>query len=77
MPYTVSIYNPSYATIVGNAWNWGASGAANNGVISGPLTAVSITLAMLPCLLLCAQNCLQALSQLLAFMLRVTACSMA
>ena len=46
VPYTVSISNPSYATIAGSAWNWGASGAANNGVISGPLTAVSITLAV-------------------------------
>ena len=46
MPYTVSISNPSYATIAGSAWNWGASGAANNGVISGPLTAVSINLAL-------------------------------
>ena len=46
VPYTVSISNPSYATIAGSAWNWGASGAANNGVISGPLTAVSINLAM-------------------------------
>ena len=46
VPYTVSISNPSYATIAGSAWNWGASGAANNGVISGPLTAVSIILAM-------------------------------
>ena len=56
MPYTVSIYNPSYATIAGSAWNWGASGAANNGVISGPLTAVRANLAVPSGMLLCAQQ---------------------
>lgn len=39
-PYTLSIYNPSYALITGQAWNWGASGAANAGIISGPVTQV-------------------------------------
>ncbi|BDA41281.1 probable endoglucanase E1 [Coccomyxa sp. Obi] len=38
VPYTLAIYNPSYALITGQAWNWGASGAANAGVISGAIT---------------------------------------
>ena len=42
VPYTLAIYNPSYALIAGQAWNWGASGSANNGTFSGPVTMVRI-----------------------------------
>ena len=40
VPYTLSIYSPSYALIAGSAWNWGASGSANNGTFSGPVSMV-------------------------------------
>jgi hypothetical protein len=39
-PYTLAIYNPSYALISGQAWNWGASGSATSGVLSGSITQV-------------------------------------
>ena len=42
VPYTLAIYNPSYALIAGQAWNWGASGSATNGTFSGPITMVRI-----------------------------------
>lgn len=42
VPYALAIYNPSYALIAGQAWNWGASGSANNGTFSGPVTMVRI-----------------------------------
>lgn len=40
VPYTLAIYNPTYALIAGQAWNWGVSGSANNGTFSGPLSLV-------------------------------------
>ncbi len=40
VPYTLAIYSPSYALIAGSAWNWGASGSANNGTFSGPVSMV-------------------------------------
>ena len=40
-PYTLAIYNPSYALIAGQAWNWGASGSANEGTFSGSVTQVT------------------------------------
>lgn len=40
-PYTLSIYSPTYALIAGQAWNWGASGSANSGTISGAVSQVN------------------------------------
>ena len=42
VPYTLAIYNPSYALIAGQAWNWGASGSATNGTFSGSISMVCI-----------------------------------
>ena len=41
VPYTLAIYSPNYALITGSAWNWGASGSANGGTLSGPVTQVT------------------------------------
>ena len=40
VPYTLAIYNPSYSLVAGSAWNWGATGSATNGTISGAVTLV-------------------------------------
>ena len=47
VPYTFSIYNPSYALIAGQAWNWGASGSSNGGTFSGSVSMVRAAAAVL------------------------------
>ena len=42
VPYTLAISSPNYALITGSAWNWGASGSANGGTLSGPVTQVHL-----------------------------------